>query len=455
MHTKSRLIKPYKLQHNEKVKTLPNINIQFNEFAISTNWLQNRREGRIAPTILPPLNDTNLRRRPVCLKSILSPYLTAFQAFLSQEYLGKNLQKFKQYDSLEKVGDSFLCKTLASQSNNFHFFSSGESLKKEDAMKHLSIINNAGGEFHPNFTLDHQEEEGGLDYSTESNSKWAKVFIRKNRLTVDNFLNQAAYKNLPKGKRKRAVYDQLRNRRKKDQEQLVKKPVGPRSRLFAFSLSLPILCTEIIILTASFGFYKTIGFSFVEAVLAALSVELFFMLLAGQRQFLMKVGRWLIFLYSVFTIAYFNINSDQNVRAISEKGRGEELKIVESLLHAHKSNHSELVRRNNSLLKDKSIYQKHEKITLSRKNLGAEFARLEKKISASLEEITRLNRRKIELSLAADPSLTKKLEVAGVKTYSLIAFYFVAQLLTAICSTQVLEIFRNTKYKKKRKVLSS
>ena len=442
---------------NERVKTLPDLNIQFDVFAILPKRVENRRRTSVALTTLAPLNNTNLIRRPVCLKHILFPYLPPFQSFLLTNFKRQLLQIDNSNGSSQGKSDSLFFQIFHLKRVGECLNSWGESLKKDSIMKHLNIIEGEQGEFHSNFTNSHNFSSMVTSDQNLSNAKWAKIFIKENKLTNENFLKNTAYKNLPRGKRKKAVYDQLRNKALKNKVvQIGPQTNKKQSSLLSISLILPVIFSEIILVTASYGFYRVIGFNNVEAILSALSVELFFMLLASQKSFVLRASRFLVLTYSVFTVSYYSIETDERVRGekiLNQK----ELRALDNLIDTNQRKYQELLGINGALLRDKAIYQKHERVTQGQKLLESKFEKNSIAIENTVSELTRLQEQKLNLSRRSHSNgFMEKLSLAGVKTFALIGFYFVIQVLTAICSPQIFNSIRNISFKKKRrKALSS
>ena len=316
-------------------------------------------------------------------------------------------------------------------------------------MKHPSIIGGEQGEFHNDFTISHQNSASFTSENRISNAKWARDFIKANKITPHNLSKSVAYKNLPGGKKKKAVYDQLRNSLKKEKEGMglvTEKKEQRVGNTFAFFLSIPVLCIEYVIVGASFCFYKELGFNNVESVSAALGTEMFYMLFSYMKGKGYRVVQFLIFIYSIFTVAYFNIISDPANRA-----RGEELASIERSI-AQFNEEIDLGKKDHErFLKTVRIWQRHEKATVANNESKIQFKKFTKLRKEYLSKIDSLQKRKIEILKNESPDFIEQLKSTSVKTRSLVFFYLVAQMCSAICMLLVTQVFKNKKHSRRKR----
>ena len=290
-------------------------------------------------------------------------------------------------------------------------------------------------------------------------TKWAKEFIQENNLKVQNFSKQPCFKLLNQ-KKQQAIRYQIRKQQtfsNSDKKILnsrfnfSKKGRGVLDIKLASFLIVPTLITEYIVLTFSYLFYLNLGFSVSISILAALCVELFFMMASGSNKVLLQSLRWVIFAYSAFTVCHSTYVSDPKIQLLKSTDNTS-LKHLEFQLQKQIDHSKTLKRRQEGLFADMEIYRKNELVTKGRAQLAKEKAQLsrellqnEQKIELLSNKIAAINTTQINSSIFSKDSL----KLVEVRTWSVMIFLVLIQLLSSVCTNEFFHSYRTFKRKRK------
>jgi hypothetical protein len=301
-----------------------------------------------------------------------------------------------------------------------------------------------------------QQNSTVLNFNSTKLSEWAKLFIKNNQLTQSNLKNSSQFKNLNL-KQKQAIYYQLRKKTPKINK-FSKSSKTKEVEKTGFNLALlsmiPVFFSEYLILTFSYLFYVGLGFSFEVACISALCVEFFYMLSSSSDRVQLKILRWVIFAYSAFTVCFATYSNDsqfKNYRNLQTKTIFE----LESQLLQQKKISKSLLKRETGLLADMEVYRKNEMITLGRSRLAGEKAQIHSAMSQNQNKteslISKINlEKKSQLSRGAFS--IDNLKLIEVKTWSVMAFLILIQLLSSICTNEFFKALRlRPKNKSKRR----
>ena len=232
---------------------------------------------------------------------------------------------------------------------------------------------------------------------------------------------------------------------------LVKKGRGVLDIKLASFLMVPTFITEYITLTFACLFYLNLGFSISISILAALCVELFFMMASGSNKILLQSLRWVIFAYSAFTVCHSTYVSDPKIQLLKTSDNTN-IKRLEFQLQKQIDLSKTLKRRQEGLFADMEIYRKNELITKGRAQLAEEKRQLarellqnDRKIEEISSKITALSSTQINRGIFSKESL----KLVEVRTWSVMIFLVLIQLLSSVCTNEFFHSYRN--YKRKRR----
>ena len=294
-------------------------------------------------------------------------------------------------------------------------------------------------------------------------TKWAKEFIQKNNFKVQNFSKQSCFKLLDQKKQQAIRYQMRKQQSSTDKPKLnsrfnisfklLSKSRGVLDIKLASFLMIPTLITEYIVLTLSYLFYLNLGFSISISILAALCVELFFMMASGSNKVLLQSLRWVIFAYSAFTVCHSTYVSDPKIQLL-QNSSNTSLQHLEFQLKKQIDHSKTLKRRQEGLFADMEIYRKNELVTKGRGQLAKEKLQLarellqnEKKIEEISSRIATINTAQINRDIFSEESL----KVVEVRTWSVMVFLVLIQLLSSICANEFFNSYRDYKRKKRTK----
>lgn len=340
---------------------------------------------------------------------------------------------------------------------NLAIFSFAEFRKKELRMDFRVIEGGLASEFQQNSTnIQLKNKNSARIYS--SRKKFALDFIKKSEIKLSNLSKNEDYKYLSKNEK-----DAIRYYLKKDEyyaqdkkikirKKKTKKNRGSLDIRIAVSLLIPVIFSEYIILTFSYLFYLSLGFSISISIVAATSVELFFMITSGSKKLLFQSLRWLIFSYSAFTVCYSTFINDPQVTSL-KKTIILELKHLEFRLNQQKKISSSLEIQQQQITADMDVYRRNEMVTLGRKRLSKEKKLIKKsitlnenKIESLMEKISALK----QSQLKKGPFSKENIDLVEIRTWSVMFFLTLIQLLSSICTNEFSHSFRKFAQKKKR-----
>lgn len=160
-----------------------------------------------------------------------------------------------------------------------------------------------------------------------TNAQWAKQFIRTNGISHLNFKTHIEYINLPKSPRKRAVYDQLNLKRKKELQneseklcsskksiEIDNKKIGWGELSISSLKFITAILIEKLILSRSFLFFTSLNFTVQDSWLTAIIIELCYMITSAIKGKYALFLNILIYIYSAFTICFSSYVNDSAIK---------------------------------------------------------------------------------------------------------------------------------------------
>ena len=132
-----------------------------------------------------------------------------------------------------------------------------------------------------------------------------------------------------------------------------------------------IFLSEIIIISFSYLFYREIEFSIFFSVLASILTELLFMISSSSTSKILKLMKYPIFLYSIFTISYFTYSSDSKISLNSTNIKNDKIALERKLLGLE-SNRKLYKEQLNDLYADLAVYRKLQYISIGREKTKKE-----------------------------------------------------------------------------------
>jgi hypothetical protein len=186
--------------------------------------------------------------------------------------------------------------------------------------------------------------------------------------------------------------------------------------------------------------------------MAAASVELFFMLASGLSKIRFQTLRWIIFLYSAFTVCYSTYISDPKI--IDFKNHEQQLLLnLNKQLNQHQFVSKSLWKQQDGLLADMEVYRKNELISVGHNKLASEKAQLKKSIELNEVKIANISSKISEITLAEinrGVFSPKNLLLIEVRTWSVMAFLILIQLLSSVCMNEFSKSLKSRTKKRKR-----
>ena len=430
-----------------------------------------RRGFKELITSLNPLNTTNLilQRRSECLLAILL------------------VLNFKRHSIIQKIS-VFLKNLIRPPLGLINNFSNFESICStvERLLLNLSLVGPSVVKFeslHKDLKMHNSDQQGSLipqnsnllkfisinsnhnQGKLTSNAQKAKDFILQHRLTKETIKHSAAFKDLDP-RLKQSIYFQLRKQEPLSQNPglanlpsitghraIAKKSKTPPSLKSASLLMIPTILAECLLLTFSYLFYLELGFSFGLACCAALCVELFFMLASGSKKMLLQTLRWIIFGYSAFTVSYSTYINDPNIKSAAKQSE-QQMAHLEYQLEQQKQVANNLMQKQQALMADLAVYRQHNLVTRGRGVLSKEqdfiangIKENQLAITALISQIGDLKQAQIGHSVFAFANL----KVVEMRTWVVIMFLALIQLLSSICTNEFANSYRNYQSKRKHK----
>jgi hypothetical protein len=281
-------------------------------------------------------------------------------------------------------------------------------------------------------------------------STWAKNFILKQNLQVQNFTKSEAFKNLS-SKDQQAIRYQMRKIkfRKKTIQTKPKEKVKKIPFLLQATTIAPIALTEGMVITLSKQFYLLLGLPGQLPLCFALAAELFFMLSSAlaKTSKAFKVLSCSFLAYSIFTVAYSTYRHDSAVQnfVLSKKTeqRQKELALT-SLLDQAKERLYQARNKKAHLQKSLDVYIKHDQVTKGYRLLGERLKDAEKERFAAYEALQAATRKRASLKNFSHVEIFSMpvLAVVNISTWILIIGFMLLQVSTALYMRHALEALK-------------
>lgn len=398
-----------------------------------------------------PLNNTNLYKRSVCLRKIL---------FFSTKKIHRQL--------LSKINKNRL---LTVNNSNFEWTYSSFKLLTSQLMKNdhclLDVefpkedktVETTGNKGTTTVELDNvldffQGHSTPTRQKRNNNGQLARDLIKKYRLTRENIKHSEDFKNFPRTIKK-AIYYQFSKEEKADTKEKSKarpkkkKGSQPLSFHVASLLMIPVFSSEILILNFSYEYYD---FPLVFAILAAVTVELFFMITSGSPKAIIRFLRVPIYIFSIFTVCYSTYQNDHKIRDFSARSM-DQINFLKQELEENKNRVSLLKTQLKGVFKDMEVYRANEMVTKGRRELASEKKDLNTQIK-STNDVIRSLREKIALeenkNINRSAFSKENLGLVEVKTWAIMVFFMIIQFLSSLCTQLFCESYRY-KFKKKKR----
>ncbi|GEM_PF-6453720 len=281
-------------------------------------------------------------------------------------------------------------------------------------------------------------------------STWAKQFITQHHITKDTFSKIPQFAELSKPK-KQAIYYQLRKGRvgtpkaghtvafkPKTRPNLNKRPAHTPMGLDLATLSmLAVISGEIILLSFAYHFYLEIGFSFMMAILAALSIEVFYIITSGATKTGLRLLKYPIYAYTIFTACYSLYINDPKLMAYNTQYESQ-INLLKSQAEQQKQISTSLHGQLNSALADMSVFRERGLVSRGRAAVAEEKRQLQTKIEDSESKTQKIQSQIMALEakagLAHSTSVFsfEKVRLIEVRTWSIIGFLALMQLLSSV-----------------------
>jgi len=308
----------------------------------------------------------------------------------------------------------------------------------------LTIINGGLGEqnFSKNFPNPFQTEK-----KEQSRKEFALNFIKESKLSYSNLTKSFKFKNLKKKDQALIRYYLKKNSQVKSENKSKKAIKKTKIINFKIASFIPFatIAAEYMIISFSFMFYKQIGFSITESFVAACIVELFFMILAACDKKSLSKLKWIVFIYSAFTVSYFTYSSDPNLKeyvlAPSKK-----IERLEGKLAAKFDELKQLKEREGQLRLIMQVYTDNELVTKGLKKTEKERFSISESKSRVNQDIREIEN---EIDLKTNENIRKSIfswgafESVQMRTVGSIFFFILIQLLSAVMTT---EFFKSLRY---------
>lgn len=418
--------------------------------------IKKRRSEEIEPS--PDLlNTINLTGGQSCLQTIVvSQFFKIYHQFsnLKQRTFHSFSVQIHQNFSWPNLTDLF-CIELNINSAQYQV---AEFLKKELKMDFRVIEGGLSDKFQQNSA----EIQPGINNSAKkysSRKDFALSFIKKTKVNLTNFSSHEAYKFLSKNEK-----DAVRYYLKKDDsyskelapKKTTKKKTKKREVLelkTASVLMIPVICSECIILTFSYLFYMDLGFSLAISLMAAISVEIFFMASSGSTKLFLRSLRWVIFCYSAFTVSYSTYIKDPKILSYKQSNL-EVIKGLEYRLRKKRNYSASLEKQQAAILADMEVYRKNELVSKGRAKLAGEknllrteVIKTDSEISSLINQINLMKENNTKRSVFSKENM----QLVEVRSWVVMFFLTLIQFLSSIFTSEFCTSFRNYKKKNKQK----
>lgn len=448
---------------NRKISTIHS-NIFF-EFAKKINLIKNssnsfldlkKAKGQIRTNVSDPSNNNNLNERSLCLQKILSFPLFKIH-YLSKSFFHLKKESLTQSKNSNRSTVEFLesideCNHLRVDFNYLHV----ECFKKDFEMR-INEYNNNSESVESNLLRLNSTKLNKTQQNFRKNqtrkAQWARDFIKTQRLKRGECKKNSAFSSLTI-KEQQAIYYQLRRtnsikcQKKSIQTSTTKKEIPIKSHKLAYLLVFQIIFSEFLTLKFSFVFYLSFGFDIVTSLIAALTVEIFFMIFGSSSIGKFKALGFLLFIYSMFTVSYSIFTQDESLIRENNQKR-EKISNTREKLSSLKRVNRALLGQQEALLKDMEVYRANELITKGRANLAPEKALLLQKITSNQNEISKTVQSLNEIQKNKNTRF-KRLGNISPKTWALMAFLGLIQILSAISLREVSTYFASVSKKTRR-----
>lgn len=429
--------------------------LELKKNSIENCYRRKSEELRPSPDLL---NSTNLTWRPVCLSTILVFDFSKIQQHFHQAekfLFPENLSQFRQLKSFLATAKNFLSQGIEINFGLAQLYPA-KFLERILNMR-LTIVN--GGEKGRTLSQIYPENKN-LSRNYLSQKKFICEVIQKENISLENFKSHPIFSTLSKNEKNLFRYHLKKLspsfetvtpvlKRKKASQ----KRKGVVNFKVASLLMLPVLFSEFIILTFSYLFYIDLGFKLPIALMAAFSVELFFMATSGSTRKFLQVLRWVIFAYSAFTVCYSTYANDPKIKAL-DSSKSQSLKGLEYQLAQKKKTSKALLKQQAGIFADMEIYRKNELVSKGRQNVAKEKAEVREAIVKNNHEIVTLISGITQMKLShANHSMFSKenLTLIELRSWCVMVFLALIQLLSSVCTNEFCHSLRDFQKKRKRK----
>lgn len=415
-----------------------------------------KQEGKRITVLSPSLNNTNLRRRPVCLESILVFSFPKIQYHFSLNYFSQIFPFSGVFSS--KKNFSARAEFFSASETELNFFSllfsAAEFLKRELKMQLYSINGGLAPQNSAEFQLKNKKFSCDLKNSAGTYNKrkdFALNFIQNNRISLENFSSHPLFPGLTKNEKDSIRYYLKKESPKKiietsKKSRGVEKQKKKQSTKGLSLLLIPIGAVEAAICLLSAKFYLSLGLSPILAYTLALAVESFYMASSAMSNFKFQILRLLILGYSIFTVAYSNLTTDSNL--IKEREtvayqitqKEQELASLGGSLKSLNLEKSVFLNSLEAYNKEKYISRGIKNVTPELKRIDAKKVPLEQKVFQARKDLELLKQKQLRASSFTLNTFTK----LQISTIAIIIGFMIVQLCTSLFLPSSLSALKKT-----------
>ncbi|MCB9063268.1 MAG: hypothetical protein H6622_17215 [Halobacteriovoraceae bacterium] len=430
-----------------------------------------------------PLNNTNLSWRPVCLQTIVVSQISKIQNhfFHYLNRLTNFLLNFKSsFSTIESSNSKF--EALFRVVSFFEYMNFPVERPAKDLDMRMDDYKGQLSGFDSNIlyldsTKLNKTQQDSNDFQVNLAS-WAREFIKIQKLTKENLKHSSDFKRCST-RQKQAIYYQLRKKETRNQKKnrgeislnflpfkisfkakrksktqtKVTKAILTRESLKA----LIFIGIEAIVLYLSHSFYFQFGFNKLLSWGSASVVEGSYTILSGSQSLGLKALKWLVFIYSAFSVSYSSFVNDP---ALKKK-----LDLSNDRIIRKQAQIARINKDLNSAREDKAVIRQAEKGYIEYGKITKGLKNLEVPKRQADETISRLNseliKAKEELdNLQARNSVKKvftweNFKSLETKTHSFILLMLLLQVISSsfissICSTLRSYFIQKEKLNKKK-----